>query len=206
MCSTLNSVIVFSLRITQRVFIQTTWMTCAIRLLLSKKALCDLFGFHCDHGENTLKFHLLDHLVENAEPSGTIHVLSASIYEHCKFLVKQAHDSTSIRLQTRTTETITKKNHHSSSNNSRNKSPRFHSTGCLRINGQTKIIDITAIIITVIMTINSGRISNKIGNNCFALLSAREPCFYFRKLGVVPTFLTLHLIIYHVLLVVRLCG
>lgn len=47
-----------------------------------KKDVLDLFGQHFDHGLNTLKFHLSDHLVDDLKSFGTIHVLSESLNEH----------------------------------------------------------------------------------------------------------------------------
>lgn len=79
-----------------------------IRVSIStfKHAFWTLFGPHCSHGLNTLKFHLLDHLVDDLERFGSIHVLSESLYEHFNYIVKQAYNSTSKRLKTRTADTV----------------------------------------------------------------------------------------------------
>ena len=73
---------------------------------LFKEHVWTLFGPHCDRGLNTLKFHLLDHLVDDLERFGTIHVLNASPYEHFNLIVKQSYAGTSKRLQTRERDTI----------------------------------------------------------------------------------------------------
>jgi len=71
-----------------------------------KSAVWRLFGPHCENGLNTLKFHLLDHLVDELARFGTVLVLSASPYEHFNLIVKQSYASTSKRLQTRTSDTV----------------------------------------------------------------------------------------------------
>lgn len=43
-----------------------------------KTAVWDLFGTHCDHGLHTLKFDLLDHLVEALDRFGAIQGLNAA--------------------------------------------------------------------------------------------------------------------------------
>lgn len=71
-----------------------------------KKAVWALFGTNCDYGTNILKFHLLDHLVNELERFETIHALDASPYDHYNFMVKQVYLSTSNQLQTTTHETV----------------------------------------------------------------------------------------------------
>ena len=71
-----------------------------------KKLLWCVFGPHCNNGLNTLKFHLLDHLVHDLKRFGSISVLSASPYEHFNYVIKQSYASTSKRLQTRTGDTV----------------------------------------------------------------------------------------------------
>ena len=71
-----------------------------------KKQVWTLFRPHCERGLNTLKFHLLDHLVDDLQRFGSIHILSASPYEHFNLIVKQAYSGTSKRLKTRATETV----------------------------------------------------------------------------------------------------
>lgn len=75
-------------------------------VLTFKKQVWSLFGPHCDRGLNTLKFHLLDHLVDDLQRFGTVRVLSASPYEHYNVVIKQSYSGTSKRLQTRERDTI----------------------------------------------------------------------------------------------------
>lgn len=75
-------------------------------VLLFKKQVWALFGPHCDRGLNTLKFHLLDHLVDDLQRFGTIRVLSASPYEQFNLIVKQSYSGTLKRLHTRERDTI----------------------------------------------------------------------------------------------------
>lgn len=73
-----------------------------------KTVFWPLFVPHCEHDLNTLKFHLLDHLVYELERFGTGSgsFFSASPYEHFNFILEQAYGSTSKLLQTRKTEVI----------------------------------------------------------------------------------------------------
>ena len=71
-----------------------------------KEDISKLFGPHCKTGLQTLKFHLLDHMVLDLERFGSLRVLSASPYEHFNLFVKQAYNSTSKRIPTRTKETV----------------------------------------------------------------------------------------------------
>lgn len=71
-----------------------------------KKAVWALIRPHCDHGLTTLKFHLLDYHFAYLEHFWTMHVQSPSPYEHYNFVVKQAYNSTSKRLHTRTSDTV----------------------------------------------------------------------------------------------------
>lgn len=76
------------------------------KVLEFKAKVWNLFRPHCKPGLNTLKFHLLDHLVDDLERFGTIRVLSASPYENFNLIVKQAYSGTSKRLQTRARDTV----------------------------------------------------------------------------------------------------
>lgn len=50
------------------------------------------FGEHCNSGLYILKFHLLDHVVEDLRLFGTLSVLDASRFEQYSVSIKQATD------------------------------------------------------------------------------------------------------------------
>lgn len=64
------------------------------------------FGHLCYHGIYSLKFHLLDHIVEYIQTFGNMSILDSTTYEYFSGLIKQSYISTSIRLTTPMAETV----------------------------------------------------------------------------------------------------
>lgn len=64
------------------------------------------FASHCPSGLYTLKYHLLDHLVEDLERFGSISFMDAGPFEHFNVVIKQSYRMTSRRLTTRMDETV----------------------------------------------------------------------------------------------------
>lgn len=60
---------------------------CGSQYTTAKKAIWKLFGPHCKFGLDTLKFHLLDNLMNYLELFGTIQVPCASLYELFNFIL-----------------------------------------------------------------------------------------------------------------------
>lgn len=77
------------------------------RISLLKSKCVHTFEKHCEHGIHTLKFHLLDHVVEDLSKFGGLNILDASPYEHFNTFFKQSYRSTSKRIATRMDETVT---------------------------------------------------------------------------------------------------
>jgi hypothetical protein len=71
-----------------------------------KKLVSSVFRPHFENSILTLKFHLLDHVVDDLERFGSIKVLSASPFEHFNLNIKQAYAKTSRRYLTRSRETF----------------------------------------------------------------------------------------------------
>jgi len=71
-----------------------------------KKTVMQFYGKYCEKGLFTLKFHLLDHMVEDMRKFGTLSVLDASAYEHFNTDIKAAVRRTSQRSQYRMDETV----------------------------------------------------------------------------------------------------
>lgn len=71
-----------------------------------KRELVERFDDHCESGLYTLKFHLLDHMVEDIRKFGTLSVLDGSPFEHFNVHIKQAYRKTSQRRSTRMMETV----------------------------------------------------------------------------------------------------
>jgi len=76
------------------------------RVLQFKEAVIAFFGDYCDKGVFTLKFHLLDHMVDDLRRFGSLSVLDASAYEHFNTDIKSAVRRTSQRNQFRMDETV----------------------------------------------------------------------------------------------------
>lgn len=71
-----------------------------------KKDVLDYIGTDSNHGLNTVKCHLLGHVIEALESLVTIHFLSKSTYEYYNVVVKQAYANTSKWLKTMASETV----------------------------------------------------------------------------------------------------
>lgn len=96
--STLIKVIVLCQILIEMVGLRRTWQTCGTRCKCLKINMM-FFGLHCECWLNTLKFHILNHLVNALELLWTFLVLNASPYENFNSILKQAHESTSKHLQ-----------------------------------------------------------------------------------------------------------
>jgi hypothetical protein len=70
-----------------------------------KSSMTLLFNDCSPTGIGTLKFHLLDHIVDDLRCFGSIRMLTASPFEHFNIHIKSAHASTSGRLLSRDAET-----------------------------------------------------------------------------------------------------
>jgi len=71
-----------------------------------KRSMTSLFHNASPTGIGTLKFHLLDHIVDDIRSFGSIRMLTASPFEHFNIHIKSAHASTSGRLLSRDAETV----------------------------------------------------------------------------------------------------
>ena len=79
-------------------------------IALFKQTCKDIFEKHVNRGLFTLKFHLLDHLVEDLRKYGTLDFLDAGPYENYNATIKGFYKLTSKRKQTAFQETINKMN------------------------------------------------------------------------------------------------
>ena len=70
-----------------------------------KTDMTSLFQVFCPTDMGTLKYHLLDHIIDDLSKFGSIRLLSASPYEHFNLQIKAAYASTSKRIRTRDVET-----------------------------------------------------------------------------------------------------
>ena len=68
--------------------------------------MTNIFEPYCDTGLVTLKYPLLDHLVEDLKKFGSLQVLSAAPFEQYNHTIKKAYSYTSKRFRTRTLETV----------------------------------------------------------------------------------------------------
>ena len=71
-----------------------------------KYQMTSLFHDCSPTGIATLKFHLLDHIIQDLQRFGSIRMLTASPFEHFNVHIKSAHASTSGRLLSRDAETV----------------------------------------------------------------------------------------------------
>lgn len=76
------------------------------RVKVLKRVLIETFDERCDSELYTLKYHVLDHMLEGIQNFGTLSFLESILYEHLNVHTKQVYRITSQRTQTRMTETV----------------------------------------------------------------------------------------------------
>lgn len=76
------------------------------KIVRFKKEAVELYESYQASGMGTLKFHLLDHLVDDLRRMGGIHTLDAGLYEHSHARVKRWYNRTSKRRATAMSESM----------------------------------------------------------------------------------------------------
>lgn len=71
-----------------------------------KKLLCEVFDALCDSGWYTLRFHLLDDLVEDLDRFGTLRPLHSSYFKRFNMHIKRVNRSTSKQHSSFMNETL----------------------------------------------------------------------------------------------------